>query len=72
MAADTTPLDAAADGAFGGKGAVSHRAGYTDALYWSLRPARNGGTLAAGEGLLIIQHYEAQLADLRAHVNAQG
>lgn len=53
-------LDAAADGAFGGKhDAVNRRAGYTDPLGWALKQARKGGTLAAGEGLLIIKHYEA-------------
>lgn len=54
-------LDAQADGAFGGKHDcnVNRRAGYTDPLGWALKQARKGGTLAAGEGLLIIKHYEA-------------
>ena len=54
--ADKT-LDAQADGAFSG----SRRAGYGDALERALRSARQGHTLAAGEGLLIVQHYEEEL-----------
>jgi hypothetical protein len=45
---------------------VNRRAGYSEPLDWALKIARKGGTLAAGEGLLIIEYYEAQLAALRA------
>lgn len=59
--ADRT-LDAAADGAFGGKHeVVNRRAGYTDPLGWALKIARQGGTLAAGEGKLIVDYYEGLL-----------
>lgn len=51
-------LDAAADGNFGGKH-TNRRAGYGDQLDMILRIARRGGTLAAGEGLKLIEHYEA-------------
>lgn len=62
--ADKT-LDAVADGAFGGKQTVgtdcnpNRRAGYGDQLEMILRIAKKGGTLAAGEGLKLIEHYEA-------------
>lgn len=75
--ADRT-LDAAADGAFGGKTTVgtdcnpNRRAGYTDPLGMALAIARKGGTLAAGEGLLIVKYYEAQLAEIAAQRNAQN
>lgn len=57
-------LDAVADGAFGGKHATveNRRAGYTAPLDMALSAARNGWTLAAGQGLLIVEHYEAALA----------
>lgn len=58
-------LDAQADGAFSGRqepSATSHRAGYTDPLGWALKQARKGATLQAGEGLLLVKHYEAQVA----------
>lgn len=51
-------LDAAADGNFGGKH-TNRRAGYGDQMDMILRIARRGGTLAAGEGLKLIEHYEA-------------
>lgn len=59
-------LDAQADGAFAGKPApvsVNHRAGYGQ-LDMAFAVARKGGTLAAGEGLAIIEHYEARIANL--------
>lgn len=56
-------IDAQAADNFGGKHGsdcnVNRRAGYTDPLGWALRVARKGGTLAAGEGLLLVKHYEA-------------
>jgi hypothetical protein len=57
-----TALDAAADGNFGGN-LQNRRAGYGDQLEMILRVARKGGTLAAGEGLKLIEHYEALLAE---------
>ena len=63
------PLDALADGAFAGK-VTSHRGGYGDGTYWALRQARKGGTLQAGEGLLLIKHYEAIVADLEDRILA--
>jgi len=41
---------------------VNRRAGYGDALKMAMSVARKGGTLSAGEGLLIIEHYEEKLA----------
>ena len=64
-------IDAKADGAFGG--AVSHRAGYGGIefegqtftkLKWAERTARMGGTLAAGEGRMLL----AEIDRLRAAV----
>jgi hypothetical protein len=49
---------------------ANRRAGYTDALGWALRQARKGGTLAAGEGLLIVEYYEAKLAACRCGIDA--
>ena len=55
------PADKAADGAFGG--VQSHRAGYGgiefdgraySKLEWVERTARTGGTLAAGEGRMLL------------------
>lgn len=40
---------------------VNRRAGYSDQLYWAMKIAQKGGTLAAGEGALLIEHYEARL-----------
>lgn len=55
-------IDAQAADNFGGKHgsdcSVNRRAGYTDPLGWALRVARKGGTLAAGEGKLIVEYYE--------------
>lgn len=55
-------LDAQADGAFGGKH-VNRRAGYTNPLGMAMSVARKGGTLAAGEGLQIIEHYEQMVME---------
>lgn len=44
---------------------ANRRAGYTDALGWALKIAAQGGTLAAGEGRLIIDYYEDRLAQCR-------
>lgn len=44
---------------------ANRRAGYSDALGWALKVARKGGTLAAGEGALIIAYYEERLAACR-------
>jgi len=41
---------------------VNRRAGYGDALEMALSAARKGWTLSAGQGLLIIEHYEEKLA----------
>jgi hypothetical protein len=49
---------------------VNRRTGYGDALSMALRIARKGGTLAAGEGALIVEHYEEQLATLRSQLTA--
>jgi len=65
-----TTLDAQADGNFGGKHeSVNRRAGYTDSTGWTLRIARKGGTLAAGEGLLLIKHYEQIIAELQQEID---
>jgi len=49
------PTDAKADGAFGG----THRAGYgTDRLDRIIATARKGWTLAAGEGLVLVQEID--------------
>ncbi len=50
---------------------TNRRAGYADQLQWAMRQARKGGTLAAGEGLLLIEHYEDQLAALREMITEQ-
>lgn len=55
------PTDAKADGGFG-----NHRAGYSpdrlaQAEYW----ARKGGTLAAGEGLVLVQEIDRLREQLR-------
>jgi hypothetical protein len=49
---------------------VNRRAGYGDALKMALSVARKGGTLSAGEGLLIIEHYEEKLAARETVVEA--
>jgi hypothetical protein len=41
---------------------VNRRAGYGDALEMALSAARKGWTLSAGQGLLIVEHYEEKLA----------
>ena len=48
------PTDAKADGAFGG----THRAGYGDRLDRIIATARKGWTLAAGEGLVLVQEID--------------
>lgn len=67
---DEYPIEVAAADQFKGSTA-NHRAGYTDSLGWALKIARKGGTLAAGEGLLIIEHYEAELKALQDTVLVQ-
>ena len=64
-------LDAQADGNFGGKheSTGSHRSGYTNPLQMALTVARKGGTLGAGEGLLIIKYYEERLADMQQEID---
>ena len=66
-------IDAKADGAFGG--AHSHRAGYGGIefegqtytkLQWVERTARMGGTLAAGEGRMLLAEIDRQRAILAA------
>lgn len=63
-------LDAQAADNFGGKHGsdcnVNRRAGYTDPLGWALRLAKKGGTLAAGEGLLLVKYYEGLVRDAHA------
>ena len=58
-------LDAQADGAFGGK-PVNRRAGYGDRLEMALKFAKKGACLSAGEGQLIVEHYEERLAAVEA------
>ena len=55
------PTDAKADGAFGG----NHRAGYgTDRLDRIIATARKGWTLAAGEGLVLVQEIDRLRGEL--------
>jgi hypothetical protein len=49
---------------------ANRRAGYGDALGMVLKVAQRGGTLAAGEGLLLIEYYEAELDRLKAMLRA--
>ena len=44
---------------------VNRRAGYGDALEMALSAARKGWTLSAGQGALIVEHYEEKLAAVR-------
>jgi hypothetical protein len=44
---------------------VNRRAGYGDALEMALSAARKGWTLSAGQGALIVEHYEEKLAATR-------
>jgi hypothetical protein len=56
------PTDAKADGAFGG----THRAGYgNDRLDRIIATARKGWTLAAGEGLVLVQEIDRLREQLR-------
>lgn len=64
-------LDAAADGAFGGK-PVNRRAGYGDRLEMALKFARKGACLSAGEGQLIVEHYETLIDELRSELSLSG
>lgn len=66
-------IDAKADGAFGG--AVSHRGGYGGIqfegqtftkLEWVERTARMGGTLAAGEGRMLLAEIDRLRDELEA------
>lgn len=50
------------------KPVANRRAGYTTPLEWALKIARRGGTLAAGEGLLLVEHYEERIAALEQEV----
>ena len=61
-----TALDAAADGNFGGKATTNRRAGYGDKIDMVLRMARKGGCLAAGEGQMLVEHYEERLTAVEA------
>ena len=61
------PTDAKADGAFGG----NHRAGYGDRLDRIIATARKGWTLAAGEGLVLVQEID-RLQGVLNHVNGVG
>lgn len=45
---------------------ANRRAGYTEPVEWALKIAKRGGTLAAGEGLLLVEHYESRLAAVLA------
>ncbi|MFN7341533.1 MAG: hypothetical protein ACK5VI_10700 [Opitutia bacterium] len=47
---------------------ANRRAGYSDQTEWALRIARKGGTLAAGEGLLIVDYYEARIKELEESI----
>lgn len=66
------PADKVGDD-FGGTAATGHRSGYgplETRLERILRFAKKGATLAAGEGALICQYYEEQLAKRQATYNA--
>jgi len=63
-------LDAAADGAFGGKATDNRRAGYGGVVFegkeytkmeWLIRAARRGDCLAWGDAAKVCAYYEAQL-----------
>ena len=54
------PTDAKADGNFG-----NHRAGYGDRLDRIIATARKGWTLAAGEGLVLVQEIDRLREQLR-------
>lgn len=68
-------LDAAADGAFGGKQNTNRRAGYSKTITvdgveyteaeWLIRLAKKDATLASSEGRKIVEHYERILNRLR-------
>lgn len=47
---------------------ANRRAGYSHATEWALKIAKKGGTLAAGEGLLVVMYYEEQIAQLVAQL----
>ena len=49
---------------------VNRRAGYGDALEMALSAARKGWTLSAGQGALIVEHYEEKLAAARTVTDA--
>jgi len=49
---------------------VNRRAGYGDALEMALSAARKGWTLSAGQGALIVEHYEEKLAAARVVTDA--
>ena len=57
MNATPDPTDAKADGNFGSAGG-SHRAGYGDKLANAEKWARKGGTLNAGEGLVLCEEID--------------
>jgi hypothetical protein len=71
-------LDAHAADNFGGKD-TNHRAGYGTVTFegqtytkleWLLRAAKLGHTLAAGDGVKLVAHYEQQLNDPKALIAA--
>lgn len=57
MSQTPDPTDAKADGNFGSAGG-SHRAGYGDKLANAEKWARKGGTLNAGEGLILCEEID--------------
>ena len=60
------PTDAKADGNFG-----NHRAGYGDRLDRIIATARKGWTLAAGEGLVLVQEIDRLRKALDEHDTAR-
>jgi hypothetical protein len=46
---------------------ANRRAGYTESVAVALTRARHGYTLGAGEGKLIVEHYEERLKDATTH-----
>lgn len=76
-------LDAAADGAFGGKhgAADNRRAGYGGVVFegreytkleWLLRAARRGDCLAWGDAAKVCQYYEDEIQRLREVIAEQN
>lgn len=76
-------LDAAADGAFGGRHSTTdnRRAGYGDVEYegrtytkleWLLRAAKRGDCLPWGDAAKVCAYYEAEIQRLREVISQQN